>query len=414
VISQYNYSVNNIGQRSAVSQTGTAFSSARSIAWGYDPLGQVIAADSSINTADRTYQYDAQSRRIAKTTGTNKSVFLYNAWNCIADYSLSSNQYILSHTRLWGTDLSGSMQGAGGVGGLLLITDHSALITSHYPTYDGNGNVSEYLTATGSVAAHFEYDPFGNTVVNTDTAGQFAYKFSTKPVDPETGLYYYGYRYYDPFTGRWPSRDPIEEDGGINLYAMVCNDPVNRWDYLGLIDPSLTLTYKTISQPTTGDCGAMHNWVVLWILSKATPRGGQIFQKLDVKLKVKDCKGKKITHPADDGHWNYSEAWDVNPNQSVTSYAQNGDPNDDTYSTAGAGDCTEGIVIMKGRARFYEDITLPTSFQPNNPSTYAGILPAATPYPHLNPDTATPSEHHEIKIEWNCCGTDKSTKVTMK
>ena len=40
---------------------------------------------------------------------------------------------------------------------------------------------------------------------------------------------YYGYRYYDPVTGRWPSRDPIEERGGINLYGFVGNDGVNRW-----------------------------------------------------------------------------------------------------------------------------------------------------------------------------------------
>jgi RHS repeat-associated protein len=230
VISQYDYNVNLLGQRSAVSQTGTAFSSARSIAWGYDFLGQVI-------TADRSYQYDAQSRRIAKTTGTNKSVFLYNGWNSIADYSLASNQFTLQKTRLWGTDLSGSMQGAGGVGGLLLITDHSALITSHYPLYDGNGNVSEYLTTTGTLAAHYEYDPFGNTVVNTDTGNLFTYKFSTKPADSETGLYYYGYRYYDPMTGRWPNRDPIAERGGINLFGFVGNDGISRFDILGTMTP---------------------------------------------------------------------------------------------------------------------------------------------------------------------------------
>jgi RHS repeat-associated protein len=43
----------------------------------------------------------------------------------------------------------------------------------------------------------------------------------------------YGYRYYDPITGRWPSRDPIDEEGGINLYGFVGNDGVNRWDILG-------------------------------------------------------------------------------------------------------------------------------------------------------------------------------------
>jgi uncharacterized protein RhaS with RHS repeats len=53
-------------------------------------------------------------------------------------------------------------------------------------------------------------------------------------LDATTGLYYYGYRFYDPETGRWPSRDPIGERGGVNLYGFVGNDPVRRWDYLGL------------------------------------------------------------------------------------------------------------------------------------------------------------------------------------
>ena len=44
----------------------------------------------------------------------------------------------------------------------------------------------------------------------------------------------YGYRYYDPLTGRWPNRDPIEEDGGDNLYGFVGNDGVDRWDPIGL------------------------------------------------------------------------------------------------------------------------------------------------------------------------------------
>ena len=44
---------------------------------------------------------------------------------------------------------------------------------------------------------------------------------------------YYGYRYYDPVTGRWPSRDPIEEEGGVNLYGFVGNDGVNQLDLLG-------------------------------------------------------------------------------------------------------------------------------------------------------------------------------------
>lgn len=43
----------------------------------------------------------------------------------------------------------------------------------------------------------------------------------------------YGYRYYDPVTGRWPSRDPIEESGGVNLYGFVDNSPIIWVDFLG-------------------------------------------------------------------------------------------------------------------------------------------------------------------------------------
>ena len=127
-----------------------------------------------------------------------------------------------------------ALQGAGGVGGLLSVVEPGAT-TRYYPAYDGNGNVSEYVNQSGTEVAHFEYDPFGNlTVDDQSNASAFPYRFSTKPQDSVTGLYYYGYRYYDPVTGRWPSRDPIGELGGINLYGFVGNDGVSLADFLGL------------------------------------------------------------------------------------------------------------------------------------------------------------------------------------
>jgi RHS repeat-associated protein len=66
------------------------------------------------------------------------------------------------------------------------------------------------------------------------------FRFSTKYQDDETGLVYYGYRYYSPQLGRWINRDPIEESGGNNLYGFVRNDPVNGWDIQGLVrEPSI-------------------------------------------------------------------------------------------------------------------------------------------------------------------------------
>jgi RHS repeat-associated protein len=61
------------------------------------------------------------------------------------------------------------------------------------------------------------------------------FRFSTKYCDEETGLVYYGYRYYQPQTGRWLSRDPIGENGGVNLYGFIMNNPVNSVDMLGLV-----------------------------------------------------------------------------------------------------------------------------------------------------------------------------------
>jgi len=199
------------------------------------------SADNRMVAKKRSYRDDTigRHRKLAGRLAVPRPV--YNEGNCVAEYSSPHLRSPISHVRssLWGLDLSGSMQGAGGVGGLLAERHTSGTAATYHPTYDGNGNVSEYLAADGTTAAHFEYDPFGNTVVNTDTANQFAYRFSTKPLDSQSGLYYYAYRYYDPQTGRWPARDPIEEIGGINLYGFVLNAPINYFDVSGQYASSL-------------------------------------------------------------------------------------------------------------------------------------------------------------------------------
>ncbi|MEI6676396.1 MAG: hypothetical protein WCO57_14600, partial [Verrucomicrobiota bacterium] len=160
----------------------------------WDAENRLVEAKTDSNTTIEINHYDAQARRIACTAGGVTTLFIYDGFNCIAEYTRgTTGSPALSKTRLWGLDLSGSLQGAGGVGGLLAET-HGA--DTFYPTFDGNGNVSEYLTGAGGVAAHFEYDPFGNTLVVSEAsaglAATFAYRFSTKPLDFLTGLYYYG------------------------------------------------------------------------------------------------------------------------------------------------------------------------------------------------------------------------------
>ena len=201
-----------------------------------------------------TFTYDYQGRRVSKqvetyTSGlwsqTSSLQFTYDGWNLILESQPSDLSSQVSY--LWGLDLSGTLQGAGGVGGLLSVTENTGSTVSPY--YDANGNTVGYFdNSTGTVAAHYEYGPFGELIRATGSKkDDFNFRFSTKYQDAETGLLYYGFRYYDPVTGRWPNRDPIEEQGGLNLYGMVGNDSVNAWDWLGLwmedyvIEDSITL-----------------------------------------------------------------------------------------------------------------------------------------------------------------------------
>ena len=187
--------------------------------------------------------YDYLGRRIQKdsfhtstlpmTNWANTYKIVYDGWNPIAVLDADNN---LLSSFMWGTDLSGTMQGAGGVGGLLAITDYlDKDPATYFYAYDGNGNVVTLVSAAdGSVAAQYEYGPFGELIrASGAEASANPFRFSTKFQDDETGFLYYGYRYYNPSTGRWLSRDPIGESGGRNLYVITENDPANQIDKLG-------------------------------------------------------------------------------------------------------------------------------------------------------------------------------------
>ena len=125
----------------------------------------------------------------------------------------------------------------GGISGLLArVFD----VGTSFMHYDGRGNVVQLTDASGAVSGKYTYDAFGNTLSQTGgAAGLNPYRFSTKEV--VGSLVYYGFRFYSPGMGKWINKDPIEEQGGVNQYGFVLNNPI------GSVDPHGQVVFNIIS-----------------------------------------------------------------------------------------------------------------------------------------------------------------------
>jgi RHS repeat-associated protein len=203
----------------------------------YDDENQLIAVWTTDGYSNN-FVYDGKLRRRIErdyqwnvgTSGwiaTNEVHFIYDG-NLVVQERNTNNLPTVTYTR--GNDLSSTLQGAGGIGGLLARTDMGQWIGDSsfaHALYhaDGNGNVTCLCYANGCLAAKYLYDPFGNTLAQYGSlANVNNYRFSSKEWNANSGLYYYLYRFYDPNLQKWLNRDPLGERGGINLYECVVND----------------------------------------------------------------------------------------------------------------------------------------------------------------------------------------------
>jgi RHS repeat-associated protein len=172
-------------------------------------------------------------------------LYVYDG-NVVLQERNASNVPLVTYTR--GTDLSGSLQGAGGIGGLLARSDNVAGTQAYYHA-DGNGNITCMADSSQSVVAQYLYDPYGKILGQSGSlCDSNLYRFSSKEFHANSGLVYYLYRYYDPNFQRWPNRDPIGEDGGINLYGFVNNDPLQVIDADGTWFAGDPTTLETLQQ----------------------------------------------------------------------------------------------------------------------------------------------------------------------
>jgi len=193
------------------------------------------------------FTYDYLGRRVRKETFSDTNFdttaigetprsdirFLWNDFNLIAELdALHSFGVIRSY--VWGLDKSGVLQGDGGVGGLLMICKGGS---NYYPLVDAAGNVTGLLDSSGGIVEKYSMNSFGepDLAKTQDLVIGNPFRFASKYLDVETGLYQYNYRYYNPALGRFISSDPIAENGGVNLYSYCGSDPANQADFLGML-----------------------------------------------------------------------------------------------------------------------------------------------------------------------------------
>ena len=227
------------------------------------------------NDPQRAYFYDDEQRlRAILYKGVGWSMFNYDAfgrlrargeWVGLTDATIvvvDSATYLydggvvlqerdgspavaVNYTR--GLDLSGSMAGAGGIGGLLA---RSVGANHAYYHSDGGGNITMLTDSKGNMVARYHYDPYGNLLYQMGPlAAANVYRFSSKEIHKRTGMYYYVGRFYDPAHQRWLNRDPLGEAGGVNLYGFVGNAPVDELDPFGLTNLPGDFGWGNFSQP---------------------------------------------------------------------------------------------------------------------------------------------------------------------
>ena len=185
-----------------------------------------------------TMTFDSQGRRTEYKSVTNGVQntwlrFLYDGYLCI-QVLYSNAPYNVFKEFVWDPTEP--------VATRPLVFRYAPNSLNLFYAFDGNKNVSDvfYRLTSNGIGAHYDYAPFGAvTRTHSDSSASFdivslnPFRFSSEYYDSELDLVYYNYRHYSPLLGRFLSRDPIAEQGGLNLYAFVGNDPNDFIDIKG-------------------------------------------------------------------------------------------------------------------------------------------------------------------------------------
>ncbi len=235
------------------------------------------------------FAYDGLGRRISQTiteteegeTEIQTKLYLYDGLNAIIERG-QTNQTLATYNR--------GLSYGGGIGSIIDIKtkneeDQEKQLYYHY---DGLGSVTTLTDTHAKPKITYTYDAFGNTLKQTGSRKRNHYTFSTKEQD-NSGLIYFGARYYEPRAGRWISKDPLGMVDGPNVYAYVNNNPVNLVDPWGLC----------VEKPKVGlsICPRYGNWGGLDWSGGTQVRAGEIgpdispIDQMDAKFRIHDISG---------------------------------------------------------------------------------------------------------------------------
>lgn len=118
---------------------------------------------------------------------------------------------------------------------------------AYYLVTDQVGTVKAVVRADGARAKQIDYDSFGNVLNDSDPNFVIPLSFAGGLCDADTGLVRFGCRDYDPATGRWTAKDPIQFAGGdCDFYAYCVENPVSLRDASGQWIPPATALAEAI------------------------------------------------------------------------------------------------------------------------------------------------------------------------
>jgi RHS repeat-associated protein len=223
----FNYSYDNAGSLAAK----TEIASGNVTTFTYDHRNRLTAvverSSGGAVVQETSFTYDVFDRRIGKSVDLDGAGplaaqtirFVYDGEQVWADFDGSGN---LVARYLFGDQTDEILaRFRPGEGIAWYLTDHL-------------GTVRDLVGSSGELIDHLEYDSFGSVIVETQPAYGDRFKFTGRELDPETGLYYYRARFFDPALGRFVSQDPIGFIAGDpNLYRYVHNSPLTATDPTG-------------------------------------------------------------------------------------------------------------------------------------------------------------------------------------